>query len=284
MIAGMAVLSACSPRHLIVQGVANELANQSQTTEDDLILAREASAFYLKLSESLLRETPDNLKLAEAVSGGFTQYAFAFVSFEADKLESKDAKAAAKLRQRAVRLYQRAHRHALTALELHIPGFSNALNSPDSANWPLLDNTQVGVAYWAAASWGGLISLSKDNPNTVADLPLAIRLAHLAWQKSPNFADGALASLMGSFEAAKPGGSRQQALAYFDQAIEAGAGKNAGAWVAKAESIALPAGDRSAFDALLHQALEASKAKHDLPNQVAQERALWLLETADDLF
>jgi predicted anti-sigma-YlaC factor YlaD len=279
-----AILSACSPRHLIVQGIANELASQSQTTEDDLILARDASAFYLKLSESLLRETPDNLKLAEAVSGGFTQYAFAFVSFEADKLEGKDVKAAAKLRQRAARLYQRAQRHALTALELQSPGFSKALGSLDSARWPKLDSTQVGVAYWAAASWGGLISLSKDNPNTVADLPLAIRLAHLAWEKSPTYGDGALASLVGSFEAANPGGSRQQAVAYFDQAISTSAGKNAGAFVAKAEAIALPAGDRRAFEALLNQALAASEAQQNLPNQVAQERALWLLETADDLF
>ncbi|TXT40293.1 MAG: hypothetical protein FD135_1425 [Comamonadaceae bacterium] len=280
----LVLLSACSPRHLIVQGVANEIASQSQDSEDDLILAREASAFYLKLSESLLREAPDNLKLAEAVAAGFTQYAFAFVSFEAEKLADKDAKAAAKLRQRAARLYQRGQRHALAALELQIPGFSQALASPDPAKWPQLKPEQVGVAYWAAASWGGLIAQSKDDPQTVADLPLAIRLARLAWEKSPQHGDGALASLMGSFEAAAPWGSRQQAVAYFDQAIAISAGKNAGSLVAKAESIALPAGDRPAFEALLHQALKASQAQHTLSNQVAQERAQWLLEMADDLF
>ena len=62
-----------------MQGIANELANQGKAAEEDLELAREASAFYLKLSESVLRETPDNLKLAAAVSAGFTQYAYAFV-------------------------------------------------------------------------------------------------------------------------------------------------------------------------------------------------------------
>jgi hypothetical protein len=66
-------LVACSPRYLIVQGVASELASQGQAPEDDLILAREASAFYLKLSESLLRETPGHGPLAEAVAAGFTQ-------------------------------------------------------------------------------------------------------------------------------------------------------------------------------------------------------------------
>jgi predicted anti-sigma-YlaC factor YlaD len=280
----LVLLSACSPRHLIVQGVANELASQGQTEEDDVQLAREASAFYLKLSESVLRQTPGNLKLAQAVAGGFTQYAFAFVSFEAERIEAKDAKAAQKLRERAARLYLRAHRHAMAALEQHTPGFAKALASANPTTWPRLGDEEIGVAYWAAASWGGLISLSKDDPNTVADLPLAIRLSHLAWERKPDFGDGALASLMGGFETARPGGTRQQAAVYFDQAIAVSAGKSAAALVAKAEGIALPAGDRAAFEALLRQALLASDARRDLPNEVMRERAQWLLETADDLF
>jgi predicted anti-sigma-YlaC factor YlaD len=278
------LLSACSPRYFIVQGAANELASQGQAIEEDLLLAREASAFYLKLSESVLRQTPGNLKLATAVSAGFTQYAFAFVSFEAERIEAKDLKAAQKLRERAARLYLRAHRHAMAALERHKPGFFTALSSAEPSNWPQLDDEEIAVVYWAAASWGGYISLSKDDPNIVADLPLAIRLAHLAWEKTPGYGDGALASLMGSFESARPGGSRQQATAYFEQAIASSAGKSAGPFVAKAEGIALPAGDRAAFDALLHQALLASDTRRDLQNEVMRERALWLQETANDLF
>ncbi|MDP2805036.1 MAG: TRAP transporter TatT component family protein [Gallionellaceae bacterium] len=278
------LLCACTPRYLIVQGVANELASQDQATEEDLELVRESSAFYLKFSESVLLKTSGNLKLAEAVAAGFTQYAYAFVSFEAERIEAKDVKASHKLRGRAARLYLRAHRHAMTALEQHQPGFLKALSSSNSANWPRLDNSEVGVAYWAAASWGGYISLSKDDPDAVADLPLAIRLARLAWEKMPYYGDGALASLMGNFEMARPGGSNQQAVAFFDQAIASSAGKNAGVFVAKAESIALPAGDRVAFEALLLQALAVSKERKNLPNEVMRERALWLLETADNLF
>lgn len=277
-------LGACSPRHLIIQGVANELSSQSQAEENDLTLAREASAFYLKLSESLLRETPGNLKLAQAVSAGFTQYAYAFVGFEAEKIESRDAKAAQRLRERAARLYWRAHRHAMAALEQNQKGFSQALASSSSALWPRIQKDQVAVAYWAAASWGGFISLSKDNPESVADFPLALRLARLAWEQNPNWGEGALASLMGSFEVARPGGQLKQAGLYFDQAIEMGAGRNAGAYVAKAEGIAQPAGDKVAFEALLRLALTASERQANLQNEVMRERALWLLENIDDLF
>ncbi len=277
-------LAACSPRQLIIHGVGDALASQGQAQEEDLELAREASAFYLKLSESLLREAPGQLKLAESVAAGFTQYAYAFVAFEAEKLAARDARKAHQLDQRARRLYLRAHRHAMTALEQAQPGFAQALAQPDPKRWPRLTEAQAGVAYWAAASWGAYISLSKDDPEVVADLPLAVRLAGLAWQVAPTFGDGALASLMGSFEAARAGGSRQQAARYFDQASAASAGTSAGPYVAKAETLALPDGDRPAFEALLQQALAASAQRHDLSNQVMQQRAQWLLESADDLF
>jgi predicted anti-sigma-YlaC factor YlaD len=277
-------LNACSARHLIIQNMANALAEQGQTAEEDLVLAREASAFYLKLSESLLREVPDNAQLSEAVATGFTQYAYAFVAFEAERLDARDAKAAQALRERAARLYARAQRHAMAALETAQPGFRRALESRRASDWPQLNDTQIGLAYWGAASWGGLISLSKDQPDTVADLPLAVRLAQLAYDKQPTYGQGALAGLMASFEAARPGGSSAVALQYFDQAIALGGQQNAGPLVAKAEGVALPAGERAAFDALLRQALAISAAHPGLQNAVVRERALWLLATADDLF
>lgn len=277
-------LVACSPRQLILQEAAGALATQGGAPEDDLVLAREASAFYLKLSESVLRETPANLPLAAAVAAGFTQYAYAFVQFEADRLDAKDALAAQKLRQRAAGLYQRAQRHAMSALEFCQPGFAKALSSVNQSDWPRLSIKQVDLAYWAAASWGARMALSKDQPNVIADLPQAIRLANLAYQVLPQHGQGALASLMGSFEAARPGGTAQQAARYFEEAITLGAGKNAAAFVAKAEAIALPAGDRAAFEELLKQALTISTANPDLTNSVMRERSLWLLETADDLF
>ena len=280
----LALLCACSPRLLIVQSAANELAQQNQGAETDTQLAREAAAFYLKLSESVLSQSPDSFALAEAVAGGFTQYAFAFVSVEADRIESKDSRAAQKLRVRAARLYWRAHQHAMAALERQQPGFRAALASPDPAGWPQLNRAQIGLAYWAAASWGGRISNSKDDPEIVADLPLAIRLATLAWQRDPGHGEGALASLMGTFESVRPGGSQTQALAYFEQAITFSRGENAGAYVARAESIALPGGDRAGFEALLRQAHAVSLLHPNLSNEVMGERAQWLLDNADDLF
>jgi len=281
------VMSACSPRHLLVQGVADELATQAPADEEDLTLLRDASPFYLKLSESLLKETPGHMKLAQAVSSGFTQYAYVFVAFEAEQRAATDARAAHALNERARRLYQRAQRHALTALELSAPGLRHRLMQaprPGDESNPVLQPSQVALAYWAAASWGAYIALSKDDADAVADLPAVVRLAQWAWNTQPDYGDGALASLMGTLEAARPGGASTAAARYFDQAIALGQGRSAGPYVAKAESIALPAGDRLAFEQLLGQALTASADRRDMTNQVMRARAEWLLRTADDLF
>jgi predicted anti-sigma-YlaC factor YlaD len=277
-------LVGCAVRPFVVDKAADALASQGQSDEDDILLAREASAFYLKLSESVLKETPGNLKLAESVASGFTQYAYAFVAFDAEKLEPQDAKAAQRMRERAVRLYWRANQHAMRALEISLPGFKQALVKNDPQLLARLRQDQVGLVYWAAASWGGFISLSKDDPDKVADLPLAVNLATLAWKKNPDFNRGGLTSLMGTFEASRPGGSMALAEKYFDQAIAQSNGENAGPWVAKAESIALKKQDQKVFIQWLNEALRIAKIHRNLENEVMRERAIWLIETADDLF
>jgi predicted anti-sigma-YlaC factor YlaD len=278
------LLSACSPRMMLVRGLADELAGQGQAAEDDVLLARDASPFYLKLSESLLRRTPDHLALAESVAGGFTQYAYAFVASEAERLETRDSRAAQKAYTRAARLYQRAQGHALRALELRNPALVAALPLRELPPGVQLRPEEVGTAYWAAAAWGARIALSKDQPEVVADLPQVVRLATLAWQAQPEQGDGALASLMGTLEMARPGGNATQAEAYFARALALGAGRNAGVPVALAESIAQPQGDRVRFEALLKQAVAMAEAHRNLGNEVMRERAQWLLDTVGDRF
>ena len=274
------LLGACAPSTLLLNGAADRLAAQGTGDEEDPGLARDAAAFSLKLSESVLQQTPGHLRLAESVAGGFTGYAWAFLAFEADRAEARDVQAAQQLRQRAARMTARAQRHAMAALEHRQPGFARAL----ARGQPLpLHDDEVGVAHWAATAWGAWISLSKDQPDVVADLPLAARLARLAYERDPGHAQGALASLMGSFEAARPGGSLQRAEGYFDRAIVLSRGSVA-AYVAKAEGHALAGGDRSAFEQLLQQALKAQPQARDLTAQVMRERARWLLQTLDDRF
>ena len=275
------LLSACSSQSLVTRAMADALASQSQSNEEDLQLAREASAFYLKLSESILEQTPAHTALATSVSSGFTQYAYAFVEFEAEKLETQDARAAQQQRQRAARLYDRAKQHGLRALTLQQPDLLTALASDHAVP---LRTEQVGLAYWTAAAWAASISLNKDQPERVADLPLVLRLAQAADALAPTHDDGGLACLLGTLEASRPGGSAEKAATYFSRSARISAGRSAGVWVAQAEALALPAGDRPRFEALLQQALQVAQTHRNLANEVMRERAQWLLNTLDERF
>ena len=279
------LLAACSPRQLVMNNLADELAAQGQAAEPDLILARDAAPFYLKLSESVLHQQPGHLRLAESVAGGYTQYSYAFVAFEAERIENDDARAAGELRRRAAALYRRARDHAVNALESLKTGFVARLR--EAGELPELAREQVGLAYWAAASWAGWISLSKDDPEVVADLPVVVRLAELVRQTDPDWGQGAPLSLRATLEAARPGGDRRLAERWFDEAIARSGGRLPSALIAKAEGISLPAGDRAGFDALLQQALALpteADSPQALQNAVMRRRAAWLLEQSPNLF
>ena len=278
-------LVACSPRQLVINSLAGELAGQSQGAETDPELARDAAPFYFKLSEAVLAQTPGHAGLAEGLAARMTEYAYAFVAFEADRIEAQDSVAAEHLRRRAAGLYQRARNHAVNALEGRNPGFLKTLADPQAEF--RLSPEEVGLAYWAAAAWGSWISLAKDDPEIVADLPLVVRLAAVAEATDSGWGNGALKGLRATLEASRPGGDRAQAVRWFDQAIALAQGQSVAVFVAKAESMALPAGDRAAFENLLQQALtvkDVAGSPLTLQNQVMRRRAVWLLEQSPDLF
>ncbi|MBB5203164.1 hypothetical protein HNQ51_000457 [Inhella inkyongensis] len=262
---GSLMLSGCTS--LLLDRVADTLAEQQQAEEDDLPLARDAAAFYLKVSEAVLREQPSHTRLATAVTAGFTQYSYAFVAFEAEKLEERDARAAQALRERAARLYARARAHGQRALGVG----------------PLrLD--QVALAHWTASAWAAQIALSKQSPEVVAELPQALALAARAYALAPEHGQGDLAALMGNLEANRPGGRIDLARRYFAEAQALSQGRSAAIWVAQAEALAQPAGDRATFEAELQRAVAAAQGQKNLVSTLMRERAQWLLQRLDDLF
>ena len=275
-------LSGCAINSLLVDGVASTLTSD-EDQEQDLQLARDASPFYLKFTEGLLKNSPKNAKLVESVASGFTKYAYAFIAFEADKLEQKDVKGAELLRERASKMYARAYAHILRFWELKYPGFEDKIRSANTPKGLVFDKSQVGLLYWSAASLGGWISTAKDQPDLVADFPIALHYAKLAWAIEPSYSQGSLASLMGTFEWANPNGSKIKATEYFDKAIAYSNEKSAGPYVAKAEIVAVSKKDKKMFEELLNKAISIALKTPNLENETMRLRAIWLLENEEDL-
>ena len=276
-------LSACSVQNQLLRSAGDVLALENQSAEEDLDLLLHSSAYHLKLSETLLVKMPDHIKLAESVTRGFTQYAFVFLMDEADRKESESIALASQLRQRAAKMLMRAKLHGLKALELKYPQLLSLQTGQVTSSKKLIAIEDSGLAYWTLTSWAGAISLSKDNPDVVADLPLVLQLAQITWNANPQFDNGSMASMMGTLELARPGGNVDLAEKYFNDAI-AWRGNQIGPFISKAENWAFAKQDKAAFTDLLNQAIHSGKSQNDLVTQVMRRRAEWLLTKIDDLF
>src|SRR4051812_33839937 len=124
-------LPACSVKRMAVNKLGNALASGGSTyeTDNDPQLVADAIPFGLKLMESLLAESPKHTGLLTAAASGFTEYAYAFVDQKADEVRATDLEQSDALRDRARKLYLRAHAYGLRGMESRYPRFGALLET-----------------------------------------------------------------------------------------------------------------------------------------------------------
>ena len=285
--------SGCSSIHRYALNQFSDAVSQSGTvyaSDDDPDLVKAASPFSLKLIESLLSDNPRHRGLLLAATSGFTQYAFAFVEEEADETEARDLAGAEALRTRARRLYLRAQHYGLRGLEAGHPGFSNALPAHPRAAVLRATKKDVPLLYWTACAWAGAISLSKDNPDLVAQIPTMEALIDRALELDESFDHGAIHSFLIAYEMSRQGAAgdpAERARGHFERAMALSGGREAEPLLAMAESVAVQKQDVKQFDSLLQQALAINPdadPETRLVNLVMQRRARWLLSRRSELF
>lgn len=282
----------CSIKRMAVNKLGDALAGGGNTfaSDDDPELIKAAVPFSLKLMESLLAESPDHRGLLLATSSGFTQYGYAFVQQDADELEDVDFGAAQELRARARRLYLRARNYGLRGLDVQHAAFSEALLADPKSAVAKLRKKDVPSAYWTAVSWAAAISVSKDDPGLIADLPIVEALMDRCLDLDESFDQGAVHSFLISYEMARQGAGGEpaaRARAHFQRAIELSKGRLAGPYVSYAESVMVKQQDKGQFNSLLEKALAINPDEHTdsrLVNLIMQRRARWLLARTDELF
>lgn len=293
-IAGLAglVSTGCSIKRFAINKLGDSLAGSGTTfaSDEDPDLVESALPFSLKLIESLLAESPRHRGLLFAASSGFTQYAYAFVEQAADEVEDQDLAKATALRTRARKLFLRARNYGLRGLEVKRPGFEKALRDDAKAAVRVASKADVPLLYWTAASWGAAISLSKDNPDLIADQPIVEALIDRALELDESFDNGAIHNFLISYEPSRPGGTGDAAARsrkHFERAMELAGGKSASPLVSLAETVSVSKQDKKEFQSLLRRALEIdvdAKPAWRLSNLVMQRRARWLLGRIDQLF
>jgi predicted anti-sigma-YlaC factor YlaD len=274
-----------------VKNKAADVVAQSGTTfssDDDAELVKAAAPFSLKLMEGLLADNPRHAGLLTATASGFTQYSYAFVQEEADEVEPTDFAAAEKMRVRARRLFLRAQRYGLRGLEVTHPGFGKTLLANPKSAVLVTKKADVPLLYWTAAAWASAISLSKDNPELIGQIPAMEALIYRALELDESYNAGAISSFLISYEMTRPGGDpAERARKRFARALALSGGKSAAPFVALAEAVTIQKQDVKEFESLLNQALAINPdavPENRLLNTVMQRRARWLLSRKSELF
>jgi predicted anti-sigma-YlaC factor YlaD len=275
-----------------VNQLAEALAESGQTfaSDDDPELVRDAAPFSLKMMESVLAETPRHRGLLTAASSGFTQYAYGFIQQDADVLETRDIAAAEALRDRARKLLLRGRDYGLRGIEVKHPGFSADLHKDPREVVQAATKEDVPLLYWTAAAWGAAVSVSKHDPNLVADQVIVEALIDRALELDESYEHGAIHSFLISYEPARQGAAttaESRARQHFGRSVELSKGQMAAPYVALAEAVALQNQNRAEFETLLERALAIdvdARPEWRLANLIMQRRAQWLLSRRSELF
>ena len=284
--------SGCSVKRYAVNKVGDALAGSgtSFASDDDPELIKAAAPFSLKLMESLLQESPHHQGLLFATASGFTEYAYAFVQQDADEMEDKDLNAAAELQGRARRLYLRARNYGLRGLELRHRDFEKNLRANPKTAVASMTRKDVPLLYWTATSWAAAVSVSKDNPQLISELPCVEAMMDRALALDETFDNGAIHSFFITYEMSRQGVNgdpAERSRQHFERAVQLSGGQQAGPFVAYAEAVCVQKQDLKQFQELLNKALAINtdtKPEWRLVNLVYQRRAKWLLGRTDQLF
>lgn len=280
----------CSIKKLAADKVGDAIASGGSTyeTDDDLELVGDALPFSLKLIESLLSATPDHVGLLNAACKGFTSYGYVFVQNGDKALSDPDLATEDAIKARARRLYQRALRYGLRGLDVTYPGLSSKMMAdPKSAMTPV-KKADVERVYWAAASLGLAISISKSDASMIARVPEVEAMLDRAMALDDTWGAGSLHEFAITLASAKPGGADPATMQrHYERALDLSGGNRASLFTTYAEASAIPKQDVEAFRGLIARALAVDTDAHPewrVANLAAQKRARWLEAHTADFF
>lgn len=291
----LVLFTSCSINKLAVNAVSDVLGGSgggnSFMQDNDPQLVADALPFTIKLYETLLAENPNNTGVLLNTGMISVMYANAFIHTKADMLPDTEYKKREETYIRAKKLYLRGKDYLFRALNVHHPGFLEAVRQEELDSFlEKLSVEDVPFLYWASAGWFGAISVDIFDLKLSAHMPQAGKLMHRAYELDPDFSNGMIHEFYIQYYAALPkelGGSEEKARFHFNKAVELTNGSSASAYVSLATTVSIANQDRQEFTNLLEKALSIDPDEHPesrLLIIIMQEKARWYLDHIDDFF
>ena len=268
------ILNGCTPVYL--------LSHYPQISE---------KVFELKVNRALrnAEKNPFNSTILLEAQKRLTQYGYTFLLEIGDRKIYEDYAVSKQIYSEAKQSFSKAFVIGKNALRINYPEVDQWLSNPEKIkiNFKI---QHISNLYWTAASIGGLIKSGKGSPETVVLLPQVGLLLNTALELDPSWGNGSvytalISYTMAEFQVSKA--KKETVKFYFEEAVRLSNGKDAGTFVAYAESVSIKNQDKNEFIQLLNKAVAITPTDDEeinLQNIIARNRAKWLLLRTDELF
>lgn len=285
--------SGCDLTRLTANSTANLVEEAAPAFDQhwDYELAGQAAPGSILQLEGIHRVVPDNETILLQLAKSYTGYAYGWVEDELERVDPMDFQREEHLRHRARLMYLRARNFAFRLIRLHADGFDDAYGSglEEFRRWlreTFEDPEDAPMLLWAGYAWGSAINVSRDDPMLIADLGFAKALVEHSVALDPTYYNAAGLTFLGVVTAEEPGGDPENAVPYFERALEITDRKALIIQYNYARSYAVRTQNRQLFDELLNEVIEAGDVLPEarLANKIARRRARRLRARADELF
>ena len=287
-------LGGCDIAKFTADSTAGVFARAAPAFESywDYDLAGEAIPATIVQLEGIARVVPDNDAILAQLSQAYVAYAYGWIEADAEALEFEGKYDEADVqRKRARTMYLRAIDLTRHRIRLRNEDIDMAVKGTveDLEAWlygAFVEKEDAGVLLWHGYAWGSYINTAKDDMEAIADLAYAKAFVARSIELDPDFYNAAGYTFMGVATASEMAADMDQAKAYFEKALATTERRALQAQLNMARHYAVKQGDRTLFDTLLTEVLDAHDPLPEarLANTMARERATLYKENADQLF
>lgn len=290
-------LSACNLNKIAADQTASLMQEAAPALDGfwDYEIAGQGTPGAIMQLEAMLAVTPDNEGLALNVAKAYVGYAVGWVENDYElAYAAADFDKADRLRHRARLIYLRARNLALRCMRNRDAGIDAALKTSPAELSAYLEKhyrkkADQGPVFWAGMAWGAAINMSIDQPDLLADIPVAKALVQRSADIDDAYFNGGAYVFLGGFEAAFPpalGGDPEKGAAMFEKGLAKTKRRNHMMHVNYARIYAVNTQKRDLYVKLLTEVIESGDLGNDvrLSNKIARIRAVRYLSQVNELF
>lgn len=261
------------------------------TGDNDPQLIKDALPFSLKTYESLLASMPENQDLLLATGKAFCMYSYAFIHAPADTLADEMINEQTVEYQRAKKMYLRAWKYLIKALDLRYPGIEENFKTNNFKDFiSKTTEEDLDLLYWTGMSWMGAFTVEIFDISVKVHTDKAVAMLERVLELKEDYGKGSIHDFFISYSSSaleSSGGNTDKARGHFNRAIELCQGRRAGPYVALAQSVSKKENKPEEFKELLNKALSINPEddpENTLVNIISQAIANWLLRNIEDHF